>query len=124
MKVLIVDDSGVMRKIISRELIALNIAEGNIFEANDGLDAIKQMENSQFDVVLLDWNMPNMLGIDVLKTMRSKGIKSAVMMITTESERANVIQAIQAGANNYLAKPFTKEDFQAKFNQMLGVPAS
>jgi two-component system chemotaxis response regulator CheY len=120
MKVLIVDDSAVMRKIIMRELTALSVTEGDISQAEDGEQAVKAVCEDKYDLILMDWNMPNMLGIDAVKAIRAKGINTPIIMVTTESEKANVIAAIQAGANNYLAKPFTKEDFAAKFSALVG----
>jgi two-component system chemotaxis response regulator CheY len=123
MKVLVVDDSTVMRKVIIRELNKLGIANDQIVEAGDGLEGVEAVKAQAFDVILMDWNMPTMLGIDAIKAIRSAGIATPIMMITTEAEKANVVAAIQAGCNNYLVKPFTPEDFAAKFNQMLGTPA-
>lgn len=123
MKVLIVDDSAVMRRIIIRELKALEISTDDIMEAGDGAECLQMVQTHPFDIILMDWNMPNMLGIDAVKAIRAKGIKTAILMITTESERSNVITAIQAGANNYLAKPFTSDDFAVKFKQVTSVPA-
>lgn len=123
MKVLIVDDSTVMRKVIIRELLKVNVKPEDIKEAADGLEGLQAASEETFDVILMDWNMPGMLGIDVVRKLREAGIKSPIMMVTTEGEKTNVITAIQAGANNYLVKPFTPEDFAQKFNQMLAATA-
>jgi len=120
MKVLVTDDAGVMRKVIIRELVDLGISAESIKEANDGKEAVDAVNAQSFDLVLMDWNMPNMLGIDAVKEMRKAGHKVPILMVTTEGERANIIAAIQAGANNYLVKPFTKEDFKAKVMQLIG----
>jgi two-component system, chemotaxis family, chemotaxis protein CheY len=121
MKVLVADDSGIMRKIIIKELLALGLTDADIFEAADGVEAVDQSRKEAFAAILMDWNMPNKLGIDAVKDIRAEGNKTPIMMVTTESEKANVVQAIQLGANNYLAKPFTKEDFVAKFKQLVGM---
>lgn len=123
MKVLVVDDSAVMRKVIIRELNKLGLTAENIVEAADGLAGLEAANDSTLNLILMDWNMPGMLGIDVVKKARGAGIKTPIMMVTTEGEKGNVVLAIQAGANNYLVKPFTSEDFAAKFNQLAGAGA-
>lgn len=123
MKVLIVDDSAVMRRVLRRELEKLNIADGDMMEAEDGQEGVKMAAENQYDIILMDWNMPNMLGIDAVRAIRASGNKVPIMMVTTEAERTNVVTAIQAGANNYLIKPFSFEDFQTKFQQVIGAGA-
>jgi two-component system, chemotaxis family, chemotaxis protein CheY len=120
MNILIVDDAGVMRKVIIKELINMGIQVENIFEACDGKEGFEKAKSLSLDLILMDWNMPNMLGIDAVIAIREAGIQTPIMMITTESERTNIIKAIQAGANNYLTKPFNKQDFQTKIQQILG----
>jgi two-component system, chemotaxis family, chemotaxis protein CheY len=119
MKVLVVDDSTVMRKVIIRELNKLGCKPEDIVEACDGLEACQVVQLQNFDLILMDWNMPNMLGIDAVSAMRSAGLTTPIMMVTTEGEKTNVVKAIQAGATNYLVKPFTPEDFVAKVEQMM-----
>jgi two-component system chemotaxis response regulator CheY len=72
-----------------------------------------------FNIILMDWNMPNMLGIDAVKAIRQAGVKTPILMVTTEGERQNVITAIQAGANSYLVKPFTGDDLRERIEQIL-----
>jgi two-component system chemotaxis response regulator CheY len=121
MKVLIVDDSAVMRKVIIRELLKIGVEQANIQEAPDGLVGLEVASQNAFDLILMDWNMPEMLGIDVVRQLRGAGISTPIMMVTTEGEKTNVVTAIQAGANNYLVKPFTPEDFAAKVAQSTAV---
>ncbi len=104
MKILVVDDSATMRKIEIKILAQLGYTD--IIEAEDGVQALEQMAESP-GLILLDWNMPNMDGLTFVQTVRSKGIRTPIIMVTTEAERARVIQAIQAGINNYVVKPFT-----------------
>lgn len=118
MNVLVVDDSGIMRKVLIRELLKMGFVENLIDQAEDGMQAVKAVTEKQYDLILMDWNMPNMLGIDAVKTMRANGIQTPILMVTTESERTNVVLAIQAGATNYLVKPFNEESFQGKINQV------
>ncbi len=121
-KVLIVDDSPTMRKVLVRELTKLGFAESNIQEAEDGKEAIRAVRDRQYHLIIIDWNMPNILGIDAVRSIRGAGIKTPILMVTTESERANVISAVQAGANNYLVKPFTSESFRDKVMALLEEP--
>ena len=77
------------------------------------------LKGDRFDVILMDWNMPNMLGIDAVKAIREKGNTTPILMVTTEGEKSNVVKAIQAGANNYLVKPFNAEDLRDRLSQMI-----
>lgn len=103
MKALIVDDSRVMRKVLKGALSRLGITD--VGEARDGRDAVKAVEHEDFDFVLMDWNMPNMLGIDAVRSIRNGGNKIPIMMVTTESEKQRVIEAIKAGADGFVVKP-------------------
>ncbi len=118
-KALIADDSGVMRKIIVRAANASGITD--ITEAVDGADALDKFSKDQFDVVLTDWNMPNKTGLDVIQEIRGQGSKVPIIMVTTEGEKANVMQAIEAGVSDYLTKPFEASDLVAKIDKF--VPA-
>ncbi len=115
MKLLLVDDSSTMRRIQKTQLG--NLGVNDIIEAENGQDALaKLQDNMPVDVVLLDWNMPVMDGLTMLKNMRSnaayKDVK--VIMCTSESEKEKVIEALKAGANNYIVKPFTPEALKEK----------
>jgi two-component system chemotaxis response regulator CheY len=118
-RVLVVDDSAVLRKVIIGILKDLNVQPGNITEAGDGAEGVKMALSQPFNIILMDWNMPNMLGIDAVKAIRQAGLKTPILMVTTEGERQNVITAIQAGANSYLVKPFTGDDLRERIEQIL-----
>lgn len=118
-KVLVVDDSAIMRKVIIGILNGLNVKADNIEQAEDGAQAVEMVGSKEFNIILMDWNMPNMLGIDAVKAIRASGNKTPILMVTTEGERTNVVTAIQAGANNYLVKPFNAEDLREKFEQLI-----
>ncbi|MEM9368342.1 MAG: response regulator [Planctomycetota bacterium] len=121
MKVLLVDDSGVMRKIIARGLNSLWVDE--VVEAADGVEALEVFgDGSDIDLVLTDWNMPNMNGLELIKSIRGAGHKVPIMMITTESEKSQVLTAIQAGVNDYLVKPFDQEMLTMKLERVLPNP--
>ena len=109
---LVVDDSGTMRKIIIRALNSVGLMD--IVEAGDGVEALATFQKNTFGMVLTDWNMPNKSGLELTRDIRSLGSKVPVFMITTESEKNRVVEAIQAGITDYLVKPFTQEDLKQK----------
>ena len=118
MKVLLVDDSRTMRSIWKRVITAMG--DNPTVEASDGqeaLDAIAQ--HGPFDLMLLDWNMPNMDGFTLLQKVRETDKCTPIMMVTTEAEKPRIIEAIKAGANNYVIKPFTPETLQQKIEETL-----
>jgi len=123
-KFLVVDDSAVMRKVIMSALEnKMDALPDNILQAVDGVEAVaKAAENSDITAILMDWNMPNKLGIDALIEIRATGNKTPVIMVTTEGEKTNVVRAIQAGANNYVVKPFNADDLCTKIKQSCGIP--
>jgi len=117
MKALIVDDSVVMRKIVINAIAQMGITD--IGQAADGVEAVKEVVTGGYDLVLMDWNMPNMLGIDALKKMREHGLKVPVIMVTTEAEKSRILEAIKCGANNYVVKPFQPEQLIKKIKDTL-----
>lgn len=121
MKVLLVDDSGTMRTIQKRCLNKLGVED--VVEAEDGRQALEFFEKQPFDVVLSDWNMPNMDGLALLKEIRTRNKTIPVIMITTEAERARVVTAIQAGVSDYLVKPFTPDGLKEKLEKWVAIPA-
>ncbi len=115
MRVLLVDDSVTMRRIQKTQLNSLGI--NDIVEAGDGEEALAKLGNSMpIDLIMLDWNMPVMDGITLLKNIRAdnrfQSIK--VIMCTSESEKNKVVDALKSGANNYLIKPFTPDALKEK----------
>lgn len=119
LKVLVADDSGVMRKILIRALNACGVSD--IVEAGDGAEAISLFEKQPFDLVLTDWNMPNKTGLEVLQSIRGAGSQAPVIMITTEAEASRVKEAIAAGVTDYLAKPFENDMLRAKLDKLVCV---
>jgi two-component system chemotaxis response regulator CheY len=120
LRVLVVDDSGTMRRIVAKCLNQMGAAK--IAEAADGIEALGRMRGEgPFDLVLTDWNMPVMNGMEFLKQVKADtALKDVpVVMVTTEAERTNVLEAIKAGAKNYVVKPFTLETLKAKIDQVL-----
>jgi two-component system, chemotaxis family, chemotaxis protein CheY len=120
MKALIVDDSAVMRKVLIGALSRVGI--NDFQEAADGKEAVDAVSGSEFNLILMDWNMPNMLGIDAVKEIRALGKSVPIIMVTTEAEKSRVIDALKAGANNYVIKPFKPEAIVAKIKEVLGLP--
>ena len=114
---LIVDDSKVIRMVAKKILQEL---EFSTQEAEDGLQALEACRKAMPDAVLLDWNMPNMSGIEFLRELRkmANGERPIVVFCTTENDIAHIQEAIEAGANEYIMKPFDSEILQAKFSQV------
>ena len=114
-KVLVADDSSTMRKIILRSLAAVGVPDA--VEAADGDEAIAAFKEGQFDLVLTDWNMPNKNGLEVVQEIRKLNKDVPVIMVTTEAEKARVLEAIQAGVSDYLVKPFTADTLREKLEK-------
>ena len=110
---LIVDDSRVIRKVARRILEELNFG---IEEADDGGEGLEICRRNMPDAILLDCNMPNMSGVEFLRTLRREqaGAKPIVVFCTTENDIAQITEAIAAGANEYLVKPYDKDIMHAK----------
>ena len=115
LRVLVVDDSTVMRKIIIRSLNAVGVTD--IEEAGDGERAIQAFGEKNFNLVLTDWNMPKSSGLELVKAIRATGSEIPIIMVTTEAERLRVQDAIAAGVTDYLAKPFEADKLRAKLSK-------
>jgi two-component system chemotaxis response regulator CheY len=120
-KILSVDDSGTMRRIIGR---AVQVLGHEMVEAANGLEALELLAQHGQDIalVILDVNMPGLDGMETLTRIKADPALKAipVMMLTTDSDRARIIQAVQAGASNYLTKPFSQDDLLTKIASCLG----
>ena len=117
MKALVVDDSAVMRKVLIGALSRANITD--VDQAADGAEAVAAVEKCEYGLILMDWNMPNMLGIDAVRAIRAAGKTVPVIMVTTEAEKSRVIDALKAGANNYVIKPFEPTTIVTKIQEVL-----
>lgn len=117
-KFLVVDDFSTMRRIVRNLLKELGFA--NVQEAEDGVDALNKLRSEPFDFVVSDWNMPNMTGIDLLRSIRAdESLKHLpVLMVTAEAKKENIIMAAQAGASGYVVKPFTAVTLDEKLKKI------
>jgi two-component system chemotaxis response regulator CheY len=114
MPILVVDDFSTMRRIVKNCLKQLGFE--NITEAEDGSVALQKLGANEFKFIISDWNMPNMMGIDLLKAVRGDAKLKAIpfLMVTAEAQKENVIEAAKAGVSNYIIKPFTADVLQTK----------
>lgn len=117
--ILVIDDSPTMRRIISNTLDRIGFK--NSIEAANGKEALQQLENNEVDFIITDWNMPVMNGLEFVTEIRSDGDYSElpILMITTRGMKDDVLQAVHAGVNNYIVKPFTPETLEAKIEKLL-----
>ncbi len=118
MKILVVDDMSTMRRIVKNILKQLGF--NNLEEAENGQDALTKLHADTYGFVVSDWNMPVMMGIDMLRAIRAdeKLKKIPVLMVTAEAQKENLMEAVQAGVSNYVVKPFTAETMQEKINKI------
>ena len=124
MTILTIDDSTTIRRIVTRTVGEMG---HEVLEGADGPSGLAVLEENcdKIQLVLLDWNMPGMTGLEVLKTIRAndKFKDIAVMMLTSEADQTFVLEALQAGAKNYLTKPFDKKMLALKIQESLGMTA-
>jgi two-component system chemotaxis response regulator CheY len=113
-RVLVVDDFATMRKVVRNMLRQLGVE--NVNEAENGDEAFRMVKAGNFGLIVSDWNMPVMTGLEFLKEVRADESTKSIpfLMVTAEALKENIIQAIQAGASNYIVKPFTPQVFEEK----------
>jgi two-component system chemotaxis response regulator CheY len=121
MNVLVVDDAATMRRIVRSLLRELGIK--NVREAEDGEVALENLKYQKADLVVSDWAMPKMTGIELLRAIRQDdALKEVpVLMVTAESKKENIMEAIQAGVNNYIVKPFNSKTLEEKLNKIFKI---
>jgi two-component system chemotaxis response regulator CheY len=121
--ILVVDDSVTMRRIIKNTLLKLGFK--NFLEAGNGVEALDVMAKSKdsVDLILLDWNMPEMDGLEFLKVVKSSDEyrEIPILMVTTEAAKDDILTALKHGVNNYVVKPFTPETLKTKVFKLLGL---
>jgi len=122
--VLIVDDSAAIRKILQRVLRQTGMSIGTIYEAGDGLEALKTLGSQRVDLVLADINMPNMDGLQLLNQIKTseKWKHLPVIMVTTEGGESKVMSAAKLGAAGYVRKPFSAEQFRETVDGIFASP--
>jgi two-component system chemotaxis response regulator CheY len=122
-RTLIVDDSSVMRKIVERSLRQAGLSPLVVFEAGSGVDGLELLKAQKVDLILSDINMPSMDGLEFLRQLRAQNLAPGVpvVMITTESSEEHVKQAILAGAQGYIRKPFTAEQVKERVLPLINV---
>lgn len=121
MKLLVVDDSSTMRRIIKNTLSRLGYED--VLEGEDGVQGWAALnENSDIGMLITDWNMPEMNGLELVKKVRADArfADLPIIMVTTEGGKAEVITALKAGVNNYIVKPFTPQVLKEKLSAVLG----
>ena len=123
-KVLVVDDMSTMRRIVKNVL--KQIGYSDIAEAENGQDALTKLKAGGFGLVVSDWNMPVMPGIELLRSVRADAdLKSLpFLMVTAEAQKENIIEAVQAGVSNYVVKPFTADALLEKLNKIFANTAT
>lgn len=124
LKFLVVDDFSTMRRIVKNLLQELGYSD--ITEADDGNTALPLLKAGSFDILITDWNMPGMPGLDLLKAVRAdeKLAKMPVLMLTAEAKREQIIEAAQAGVSGYVIKPFTAITLKEKLDKILAARAA
>ncbi|HET6574179.1 MAG TPA: response regulator [Fimbriiglobus sp.] len=122
MRALVIDDSRAMRAIIRKTLTEVGV---KVVEAGDGREGLEQLRQTpDVELVLVDWNMPVLNGLDFIRAVRADRSYDPVriMMVTTETEQEQLVRALEAGADEYLMKPFTKEVLVAKLSLLNVIP--
>lgn len=118
MKVLVVDDSSTMRRIVVNSLQRIGFTD--TVEAGDGREALDRFDPS-VGFVITDWNMPHMTGTELARALRARGEHVPILMVTARSVREDVIEAMEAGVNNYIVKPFTPQILKEKIDALVSV---
>jgi len=122
MKIITIDDSSTMRRIIKNTLERIGYG-GDILEAEDGKQALSVLSKNKVDLIITDWNMPNMDGLSFVKAIRSmrEWDDVPIIMVTTEAAKEDILEALKAGVNNYIVKPFTPEVLKEKVEIVMGL---
>ena len=118
MRILIIDDSSTMRRIIMNSLSRIGYTD--IEQAGDGKEGLAKVEQGNIDIIFTDWNMPIMNGLEFVLALRASAYKATpLLMITTNAAKEDIIEALKAGVDNYVVKPFTPEVLREKLETLL-----
>ncbi len=122
--ILIVDDSSPMRAVIRKTIEISGFSVGGCFDAANGLEALEILKNNWVDLVITDYNMPQMNGLELIEEMKKSELLAAIdiVVITSEGSKPMVQQFLEKGAAGYIQKPFTPEDIRKKLNDIIGEP--
>ncbi|HEY3380323.1 MAG TPA: response regulator [Vicinamibacterales bacterium] len=120
MRILVVDDSSTMRRIIINTLNKLGYT--SIVEASNGREGLDRLSTNPVDLIVTDWNMPEMSGIEFIRSLRANDKTKAipVLMVTTNAAKDDIVEALKAGVNNYVVKPFTPDIIKEKIEAVIG----
>jgi two-component system chemotaxis response regulator CheY len=118
LKILIVDDSSTMRRIIINTLS--RIGYGDVVEAEHGKAGLEKLKQGGVEMIITDWNMPEMDGLEFVQAVRGQNPAIPILMVTTNAAKEDIVQALQAGVNNYVVKPFTPDTLKEKIESLLG----
>lgn len=116
LNILIADDSAVMRKIIIKAIKSGRFKNSRISEVCDGVEGLKLFEPGKFELLLIDWHMPNLNGVEFIRKIKQINThqRVTIIMVTTEGSAAKMEEALNAGADNYIIKPFTSKQLEQK----------
>ena len=118
MKILIVDDSSTMRRIIINTLSRIGYTD--VVEGENGKSGLEKLGQGGVEMIITDWNMPEMDGLEFVKTVRGSNPSIPILMVTTDAAKEDIVEALQAGVNNYVVKPFTPDTLKEKIESLLG----
>jgi two-component system, chemotaxis family, chemotaxis protein CheY len=118
LKILIVDDSSTMRRIIINTLSRIGYSD--VAEAEHGKAGLEKLKQGGVEMIITDWNMPEMDGLEFVQAVRGQNPNIPILMVTTNAAKEDIVQALQAGVNNYVVKPFTPDTLKEKIESLLG----
>jgi len=118
LKILVVDDSSTMRRIIINTLSRIGYT--NVVEAEHGKAGLEKLAQGGVEMIITDWNMPEMDGLEFVGVVRGQDTNIPILMVTTNAAKEDIVSALQAGVNNYVVKPFTPETLKEKIESLLG----
>lgn len=118
MKILVVDDSPTMRRIIIGNLVRMGHTD--VVEAEHGLAGLAMLDQGGVGLIVTDWDMPEMDGLAFARAIRDRGVAVPILMVTTHAATQDIVQALEAGVNTYVVKPFTQESLKEKVDSLIG----
>lgn len=118
MKILVVDDSPAMRRIIIGHLSRMGHTD--VVEGENGRSGLERLDQGAVDLIITDWDMPEMDGLEFARAVRGRGVAIPILMVTTHAATQDIVQAIEAGVSTYVVKPFTQDSLKEKVHSLLG----